>query len=252
MSEIHVSLKAEPIAHIGEFVVTNSMLGSMLVLATLFLLGVYVNSTLRKTGVPSRPQLIVELLYSFLEKIVKQAVGENRARKYLGLVITLFLFIVFGSWFGLLPGVMQLGFNEIVDKKEVFVPYFRAPTTDLNATIALAIIAFLTIQYSGFSALGFKKYMGKFFSVKHGPVHAFIGILELISEFVRLISFSVRLFGNIFAGEVLLVVVAALSGGAPVPTFIILMEFFVALLQAYIFVNLMSIFVSMAATEAEH
>lgn len=262
MSDIHISIKSEEILHIGDFVVTNSMLGSTLVLAVLFFLGAFVKFNLKKEGKPTKVQLYVESLYIFLEDIVRQSIPDSHIRKYLGLVIILFLYIIFGSWLGLLPGVLHIGFTE----HDAFVPIFRAPTTDLNATTALAIIAFLTIQYSGFSSLGLGGYMSKFFSLKNNPLANVVGLLELLFEFVRLVSFSFRLFGNIFAGEVLIVVVASLTKfqggngplqileyiGVPIPSLIILLEFFVAIIQAYVFINLMTVFIALAAEPAHH
>lgn len=260
MSDIHISIKAEKIAEFGNFEFTNAMLGSTIILAILIILGVIVQASIKKEGKPSKIQLAVESFYQVLDDIVVQSLGFKSARKYVGLVIVLFLYIVLGSWFGLIPGVLNIGFYE----HDTFVPFTRAPTTDLNATTALAIIAFLTVQYSGFSSLGFFGYLSKFFTLKGGAMGTVLGLFELISEFVRLISWSFRLFGNIFAGEVLIVVLSSLtkfSGsdgsilnyiGVPVPSLIIMLEFLVAIIQAYVFVNLMTVFVSMAAEPAHH
>jgi F-type H+-transporting ATPase subunit a len=172
----------------------------------------------------------------------------------------LFLYIVLGSWFGLLPGILYWGYD---DGKNI-IPYLRAPTTDLSATTALAITAFLTIQYAGISALGVFGYIGKFITFKSGPGGFILGLFEILQEITRLISFSFRLFGNIFAGEVLLVVISYLTRfndtsnpdnilnflGVPAPSLVILFEFFVAIIQAYVFVNLMVVFIAMASEEA--
>jgi F-type H+-transporting ATPase subunit a len=257
MSSIHISIAAEKIYEVNGFQITNAMLGSSAVLAIMFIMGIIIQFNLKQYGMPTKIQLIVESFYEFLEDIAHQSLGEHKTRKYLGLVIILFLYIVIGSWIGLLPGVIHFGINE----KDIIVPFFRAPTTDLNATTALSIVAFLAIQYSGISSLGFGTYVGKFINFKNGLGGLILGLFEILQEFVRLISFSFRLFGNIFAGEVLLVVILSLTKfndsnnpgslinflGVPAPSLVVLMEFFVALIQAYVFVNLMSVFITMAA-----
>lgn len=247
MANIHISVVPEEIFEIGGLSITNTMLGAIIVWSLILLAGLIVRLNIKQTGSPGKLQSIVEAFYVLMENMANDVLGRTRARKYLGLVLVTFLFILGGSWIGLVPGMLQLGFEH----HGHFVHLLRAPTTDLNATIALAIIAFFTIQFSGFSELGLG-YLSKFFQFKHGIINSFIGILELISEVTRILSFSFRLFGNIFAGEVLLIVMIWLSNGVPVPTAVILMEFFVAIIQSYVFVNLMSIYVSMAAMPAEH
>lgn len=131
---------------------------------------------------------------------------------------------------------------------EVFVPLFRGPTADLNVTLALALISVFMIQFYGIKSLGLK-YFKKFFNFRN-PMNGFIGILELVSEFSRLVSFAFRLFGNIFAGEVLLTVIAYLIPFiAPLP--FIGLELFVGFIQALVFTMLSLVFMSMA-TVSEH
>lgn len=264
-NSIHISIVAEKVVNFMGLEISNAMLGSSLVIAVLFILGIYIRTQLRpKNEIPSKPQLFMESTYQFLENVTSQSAGKHRTRRYLGLVIVLFFYIIFGSWFGLLPGILQIGFNEVLNGKEAFIPLFRAPTTDLNATTALALVAFGTIQYAGFSELGFKEYIGKFFNFTHAGTFV-LGMLELIFEFVRIISFSFRLFGNIFAGEVLLAVIGFLSTitiaglpkdfatvQLPFSSLVIVMEFFVALIQAYVFINLMTVFISVAAEPHYH
>ena len=166
---------------------------------------------------------------------------------------TLFIFIIFLNWFGLLPGVGTIGFYEIEEGHEVaekvFVPLFRAGSADLNTTLALALISVVSIQISGIKTLG-KEYIGRFFNFKN-PIYFFVGILELISEFSKIISFAFRLFGNIFAGEVLLTVIAFLIPViAPLP--FLGLELFVGFIQALVFSMLTSVFLSLATTKSEH
>lgn len=265
MREIHISIAPEKIFTIGSLDITNSILGTIVVCTFLCISGVLIGNSINKHGFPNKAQNAIEWFYGIIAGVATSNIGsKDKARPFLGLALTLFLFIVFGSWFGLLPGVLNIGITEIEKGKELFIPIFRAPTTDLNATIALAIIAFLTIQYAGFKALGWN-YLGKFFQFKKGAVFFAVGILELVSEFARLITFSFRLFGSIFAGEVLIVVIAFLTkfnfsengsilsglnyGGVPLPALVILMEFGVAMIQAYVFISLMTVFISLAVVE---
>jgi F-type H+-transporting ATPase subunit a len=248
---IHISLTPEPIASfnllgLGPTDLTNSMFSTLIITILMCIFAVVAGGMLKKTGKPSKFQNFIEWFYEFVEGLSGDNLGSiSKARKYIGLALTLFLFILLGSWFGLLPGVMQL----TTYSEGVMVPLLRAPTTDLNFTIALSLIAFLVIQYSGFAALGLG-YLSKFFTFKGGVMGFAVGILELVSELSRLLSFSFRLFGNIFAGEVLLVILFYFTKSIwfPAPTLVILMETFVALIQAYVFVSLMSLFISLATT----
>jgi F-type H+-transporting ATPase subunit a len=155
---------------------------------------------------------------------------------------------------GVLPGVGSLGFYETHGEEHVFVPLFRSANADLNTTLALAIVAMVAVQLYGIQRLGFFSHWSKFFIFNKGPVYFFVGILELIGEFAKVVSFSFRLFGNIFAGEVLLIIVAAL-----LPTLLafgllpfLFLEFFVGFIQALVFSMLTLIFLKVATTEVEH
>jgi F-type H+-transporting ATPase subunit a len=126
----------------------------------------------------------------------------------------------------------------------LLIPLFRAPSADLNMTLAIALIVFVATEYHGFNALGIG-YLGKFFNFKGGPIGFFVGINEFISEFVRIVSFMFRLFGNIFAGEVVLLVMAYLIPWL-LPSVFYGYELFVAFIQAFIFAILAMVFISQA------
>jgi F-type H+-transporting ATPase subunit a len=250
---IHISIAPETIAKInlpiiGDFAVTNSMFSTLLLTVLMCVFAIIAGSLLKNTGKPTKLQNGLEAFFSFIEDTAGSNLGsKSAARKYIGLAITLFLFIVLGSWFGLLPGVMNILATDLDTGMKV--PLLRAPTTDLNATLALSLIAVLVTQVSGFMALG-TGYLGKFFTIKGGPMNTFVGLLELISEFSKILSYSFRLFGNIFAGEVLLVIIFYFTKSIwlPVPTLVILMETFVALIQGYVFISLMTLFINLAVT----
>jgi len=141
-----------------------------------------------------------------------------------------------------------LGLKEVVDGGEKFVPLFRAATADLNTTLALAIIGMVSVQIIGFKSLGLS-YAKKFFNFTN-PIMFFVGILELISEFSKIISFGFRLYGNIFAGEVLMAVMAFLIPVlAPTPFFFL--EIFVGFIQAFVFTLLLTVLLTMASESHE-
>lgn len=175
------------------------------------------------------------------------------SEKYFPLIATIFLFVLFSNWLGLLPGTGSLGItHEIVhhgEHKTVLIPFLRAPSSDLNFTVALAVIALISINLFGFMALGFKQHAGKFFNFKN-PIYTFVGFLELISEFVKIISFSFRLFGNVFAGEVLLIIIGFL-GPYFLPLPFLFLEVFVGFVQAFIFAMLTLVFIGTAVTSHE-
>jgi F-type H+-transporting ATPase subunit a len=145
-------------------------------------------------------------------------------------------------------GTCGVHFDEHTGHEEayVLVPLFRSPSADLNTTLMIALVAFVAIEYFGFKDLGIG-YLGKFINFKEGPLIFVVGIFELISEFVRILSFSFRLFGNIFAGEVVLAVMAFLVPWLlPLPFYGL--EVFVAFMQAFIFAALTMAFINQATT----
>ncbi|MCH7604450.1 F0F1 ATP synthase subunit A [Patescibacteria group bacterium] len=253
MDNIHISLHAEQLGQIFGMPITNSL---VLSLVTSFLLiggGFLVIASLRL--VPAKIQNGGEIIIEGLLDFMTQVLGDKKlALKFFPLVATFFLFILVSNWVGVMPGIGSLGFTEVQHGKEVFVPFFRSAAADLNTTFALALIAMVAIHIYGIAKLGFFSHWGKFFVFTKGPIYFFVGLLELIGEFAKILSFSFRLFGNIFAGEVLLVIVAAL-----LPAFLafgllpfLFLEFFVGFIQALVFAMLTLVFLKVATTEVEH
>lgn len=243
--EPHVKIGAEALFHIGDFPVTNSLLTSWIVMFCLVLLGIVVSRRLK--DVPSRFQSLVEFVFEFLLDMLSSVAGKGRGRRYFPLIATLFLFILFSNWSGLLPLFGTLGWGESEHGKfAVEAPLFRAPSTDLNFTIGLALISVAVIQAAAIKSLGLGTYLGKFFSIR-GPINLVVGVLELIGEFSKIISLAFRLFGNIFAGEVLLAVIGFLVPWLGVLPFLGL-ELFIGAIQAYIFAILTIVFVVVAST----
>ncbi len=241
-----ISIKAEELFHIGSFSVTNSFLLSVITLIVLLFVAVLVR---RKISlIPDKLQSIFELLMEWLLEVMDSVFGNRRmSERYFPLIATIFLFIMISNWFGLLPIVGSVGLHAVHDGNYAFVPLLRAPAADLNFTIALAIIAVLSVQFFGILAIGFFKHFSKYFTLKN-PIFTFVGLLEFIAEFVKIISFSFRLFGNVFAGEVLLIIIGFLVPyGAPLP--FLFLEVFVGFIQAFIFAMLTMVFVAMAVNE---
>ncbi|MEM4736617.1 MAG: F0F1 ATP synthase subunit A, partial [Nitrososphaeria archaeon] len=188
-------------------------------------------------------QAINKSLYQFFSSII----GEHTDILY-PLVATFFLYILLQNLLGLFPGVGSILLKIASHAEEShYVPLLRGGTADLNTTLALGFFSVVATQYYGIKILGFKSYLKKFFNFKN-PISLFTGILEIFSEFSKIISFSFRLFGNIFAGEVLLGVIAFLIPVLASFPFLLL-EIFVGFIQALIFSTLTAVFLNSAVAQ---
>jgi F-type H+-transporting ATPase subunit a len=215
------------------------------------------------SGLQNGVEAIVELFYNFVE-----GVAGEKARIFFPLVATFFFFILISNWMGILPGFGSIGVWEEHDHHVVLVPFLRSANAHLSTTIALAIVSVVATQVFGFkmvglpflsryftfksspreedsTASGFARAVGKLGGVMERIGNAFAGILELVSEFIKILSFSFRLFGNIFAGEVLLIVVSFLAAFLVSLPFMGL-ELFVGFVQALIFSMLSLVFFMIA------
>lgn len=243
---ISIHLAPEVIGHLGDLPLTNTLLTVWLTIAVLVGLAFLVRR--RLALVPDRVQMLAELVvggaYDYVEKVLA---SEALARRFFPIIATLFLLILGANWLGLLPGIDSVGLWSSHGGEEKLVPFFHPANTDLNVTLALAIIAFLTVEFAGVAALGALKYAGKFVNFK-SPLAFLIGIIELFSELARLVSFSFRLFGNIFAGKTL-IVVAIFFVPYLVPVPLLAFELFVGLIQAFIFSVLTLFFIRLAVEE---
>lgn len=250
---MEISIAAEKLFSISGFPVTNALLiGFLVSIFLIFLTQVVVR---KMVLVPRGTQNILEVVFEGLLTFIESVLGDKaQARRAFPLIATIFLFVLVSNWVGLLPGAGTIGLAHVKDGQATIVPFLRSTSADLNFTIALSIIVVLTIQVSGIAALGIVKYGKKFFiSPFHKPygLGTIMGLLELVSEFAKLLSFSFRLFGNIFAGEILLIVMLHL-----VPYFIplpfLFLEVFVGFIQAAVFAMLTLVFLKMAMMEAAH
>ena len=240
----HISIHAENIFQIGGFPVTNAILLSALVFIFLIVITIILRRKL--SLIPNTLQNIAEVILDGTLGVMDSVTLDRRkSEEYLPLTMTIFLFVLFSNWFGLLPGVGSI----IVSHGGESVPFFRSPASDLNFTIALALISVTFVNVLGVAAVGIRSRLSVFFNFEN-PIKFFVGILELISEFAKIISFSFRLFGNVFAGEVLLTIIAFLVPyAAPLP--FMFLEIFVGFIQAFVFGMLTLVFVSMASTKHE-
>lgn len=194
-------------------------------------------------GAQNFAEAIIEAGLDFIEPVIG---SRKDALKFFPIVLTFFIFILISNWLELLPGLGSVGVYEWHGGRKVLLSFLRSPSSDLNFTIGLAIVSVLVTQIMGIAAIGFFKYSSRFISFK-SPVSLFVGLLELVSEVAKLISFSFRLFGNIFAGEVLLIVVGVLVP-IIVPLPFLMLEIFVGFVQALVFSMLTLVFLKIATT----
>jgi F-type H+-transporting ATPase subunit a len=244
---MHVSITPELITNIFGIPVTNTLITS--VIATAFLLIIAYFATKNMKAVPSGLQNLFEAIMEALFNMIDSVTGDRKQTyQFFPLVTTIFIFIILSNWLGLVPGFGSIGFFETARENghAVFIPILRSTNSDLNTTLALAIISVAATQIFGIAALGILKYGKKFINFS-SPITFFVGILELVSEVAKMVSFSFRLFGNVFAGEVLLVVIMTLVPFiAPLPFFAL--ELFVGFIQALVFAMLTTVFLKMAVT----
>jgi len=249
-SLIHIALGGEELFAIGPLVVTNSMVGALL--ASLLLLAGAWYVARRSTLIPNRVQSLLELPVEFVAGIVEGS--TSRWRSYVALVIGLFLMILAANWLGLLPGVGTVGLKH----GEELVPLIRPAAADLNFTLGLALITFVVFVFWGVrlhGGLGYLKEVAgepRYMAPLMFPIH-------LISELSRLVSLSMRLFGNVFAGEVLIATMLALTTATLfvlplaffVPAVFLGLELLFGAVQALVFALLTMTYITMAIAEHE-
>ncbi len=306
----HISVKPETLFTVGVVDVTNTMVTSWLVVATL-VIGV-VLATRRWELVPRGAQNVVEATVEALYNLVVSIAGEHNGRRFFPVVATIFFFVLASNWLSLLPvfnvigGVQEeehgfvfhqsSGINYVPlsgpgelsapsideddpDAKEQYesakregknvgelIPFLRGPSTDLNTPLALAIVSAIAVEGWAVTSVGFFTYGQKFFNfggilrgvrrlsfgmIFQGAIDAFVGIIEFFSELARLISFTFRLFGNMFAGEVVVLMFTFLT---PLVVGVVVygLEVFIGVIQAFIFAMLTLVFGALAVAHADH
>jgi len=250
---MEISLIPETIFNIGNFPVTNTVLMTAFI-AILIIIGAWLIKK-RISLIPKGFQNIIEIVLEALLNLVDSVTQDRKqTKKFFPLVATIFIFVILSNWIELIPGLGTIGVEQEHHGKTILAPFIRSNSADLNVTLAIALISVSAAQLAGVTALGFKKYLGKFFVNpfrKPYFIGSFVGGLELISEFAKIVSFSFRLFGNIFAGEVLLTVMLMLVPYI-IPLPFLFLEIFVGFIQALVFAMLTLVFMKMASAEAVH
>ncbi len=249
---MEISLAPETIFSIGSFPITNTVLVTFFLSIFIIVVSLILRSRLKL--VPRGFQNIFEyILEAFLGLIYSVTQDRKQTKKFFPLVMTIFIFVILSNWVELLPGLGTVGINEQIHGETILVPFLRSTSADLNATLAIALISVFSIQFMGIAAIGFFKYAGKFFvnpfKKPFYVIGTFVGLLEIIGEVAKVISFSFRLFGNIFAGEVLLIVMLNLVPYI-VPLPFLFLELFVGFIQALVFSTLTLVFLKTAATDS--
>ena len=251
----HIDIAAEKLFSIAGFPVTNALITSWIVVGILVVAAL---SLRRLQTIPAGFQTVFETFIEGFLGLMEGAFGSRaRAETYFPIVGTIFAFVLTSNWLGIFPGVGSIQFIE--ERTHEIIPLFRSAASDLNFTLGLGIVAVFLVNVSGVTALGLKTHLSKFFTLKN-PILSFVGILEFISEFAKIVSFSFRLFGNVFAGEVLFTITAfvataltptavgslqpVIMAGALLP--FLGLEIFVGLVQALVFAMLTMVFVSIS------
>ncbi len=239
---------------ITDFAVTNTMLSAWF--ASIVIILFFVLGAGRKSLVPGRFQSVIETLFEAILNFSSGVLGQDMARKAFPIVATIFFFVLFNAWLGLLPFYQFLGF--VGDDNLIKVHLLRPAGTDLNMPLALALVSFVFVEVWGFKAHGFG-YLKKFFAfgsifrkgLLQGLIDVFVGVLEFLSELIRVVSFTFRLFGNMTAGEILVVMITFLVP-LVATNFVYGLELLVGLIQSVIFAGLTLVFLSVAVSHEEH
>ena len=235
---IEVSLAPEIIVRPFGVPITNSLLAAWGAVSFLTVSSVMLSRNFRL--IPGKAQAFVEIVLEGLLRLMDSVTQDRKkSERFASLVLTIFFFVITANWMGILPGVGSF----VVKSGEHHVPLLRSAFSDLNNTLVLACIAVIVAQLWGLQTLGLR-HVKKYFTLKN-PIDFFVGILEAVSEVAKILSFSFRLFGNIFAGEILLLVIGSLVPViAPVP--FLGLELFVGFIQALVFATLALVFATMA------
>jgi F-type H+-transporting ATPase subunit a len=259
---MNISLAAEPVFHLGHIPITNSLINGFL--AVIFFIALAYSFRGEVKAIPKGLQnfleSIMEIGLSYIDRVTH---NRQKSMRFLPVVLTLFLFILFSNWLGQLPGTGTFGIWEEHAGEKILIPFLRPATSDINTTLALAVFAVIATHIFGIITIGFFRHFNKFInlggifkSIKLKKpvgifvaiVEFFVGLIEFFSEIAKMVSLSLRLFGNVFAGEVLLTVMASLVAYL-VPLPFIFLELLVGFIQATIFAMLTLVFLEVATVE---
>src|SRR3989344_4686907 len=254
-------LVAEPIFHIGSFPVTNAYINSVIAVLLFLVAGFLLRkkTAMIPNGFQNAAEGVLEFMLGYVDRVTQD---RKKSLKFLPIVGGLFLFILVSNWMGFIPGTGSIGRYLLVHGERELVPLFRPANSDLNMTLAMAVFSVITSHILGVAAIGFFRYANKFVklgdlyhSLRKGGISIMVavfefgvGIIEIFSEVAKMVSLSLRLFGNIFAGEVLLTVIAGLIAYF-VPLPFMFLELIVGLVQATVFAMLTLVYLTMATAE---
>ncbi|MBP9869789.1 F0F1 ATP synthase subunit A [Patescibacteria group bacterium] len=261
---MNVPIAAEPIFQLGSFPVTNAYINSTIALVLFVIFAIILRTRIQK--IPGKLQNATESLLEFLLGYFDQVTQDReKSKKFLPLCGTLFLFILISNWMGLFPGTGSIGRWIMHEGHLVLAPILRPANSDLNLTLAMAAVSVIFSHLLGMVTLGFFVHWNKFIQIGTvakalitlNPVKILtalvefvVGIIELFSEVAKVVSLSLRLFGNIFAGEVLITVISSLFAFAlPIP--FMALELIVGVVQATVFTLLTLVYLTVA-TEKPH
>ena len=257
------TLFAEPVFHFENFTVTNALLTSWVVVVLIIILSAILRAKLKE--VPGKFQHLFEIVLEGALSLCDQVTNSRALTlRIFPVAITAFFFILLNNWMGIMP-IGGFGLVENTSHGKAFIPYFRGGTADINTTIALSVMAVMGANLFGIFSIGiwktFNKYVnikalgGIFTKVKHdptviivAPITFFVGLIEIVGEFAKIASLSFRLFGNVFAGEVLLASMAALMAYV-VPIPFLFLEILVGVIQALIFSILLVVYFTISASD---
>ena len=241
-------IAAEPIAYLGSFPITNALVNAWIAVA-FFVIVCYLVKRRLTSGVPGKLQNFAEAVVEFCLGYVDQVTHDRaRSKRFLPLVGSFFLFILFSNWLGQLPGTGSITVTALVKGSVEAVPLLRPAASDLNLTLAMALLAVITSHVLGIISIGFFKHWNRFFALGNvvkgfqkgginivvGFIEVAVGLIEFSAEIAKVLSLSLRLFGNIFAGEVLITVLYSLLAFImPLP--FIGLELIVGVVQAMVF-----------------
>ena len=260
------TLYAEPIAHFGSFTVTNALFTSWIVVFILIVISIIVRTSLKKIpkGIQNLFEIIIEEAESLCDQVTNSRVITNKA---FPIVFAVFIFVLLNNWMGILP-LGGFGLIEIGEHGKAFIPLIRSGTADINGTLPLAILSVIGANLFGIISIGLWKTINKYVNLNAlgsiftkirkdpmilmtAPIMFAVGFLELIGEFAKVASLSFRLFGNVFAGEVLLASMGAIIAYV-LPTPFLFLEVFIGVIQAFIFAILTLVYYTISSTDHEH
>ncbi|MCY3693148.1 MAG: F0F1 ATP synthase subunit A [Chloroflexota bacterium] len=241
-----------------QFAVTNTMLSAWL--TSIIMLVFFIGGARNPKVIPSRLQALIEMLFELVLNFASSILGPEMGRRAFPVVATIFFFVLFNAWIAifLIPIYQAVGYGANVGGEFKLATHLVRPAgTDLNMPLALALVSFVFVEYWGFRAHSFG-YLKKFFAFgdilrgrPSGLINVFVGLLELVSELVRIVSFTFRLFGNMTAGEILVVMITFLVPFVATQ-FVFGLELLVGLIQSVIFAGLTLVFLSVAVSHEEH